>query len=140
MKRSTGHRNGYVDATGTDCDLPYSTACRRVGIAAEKRCTWLAEALKVQLVADSVTGLGVDYAVLACYRSQKVMVVSVLVAYLDGVVVNIAHGKVVFYPANAHGLELQIGHRARRILRERLVYPYADFGILRRIALYQMGA
>ena len=140
MERSTGHGNSYVDSTGTDCDLPYSTACRRVGIAAEKRCTGLAEALKVQLMADSVTGLGVDYAVLACDRSQKVMVVRVLVAYLDSVVVNIAHGEVVFYPANAHGLELQIGHRARRILRERLVYPYADFGILRRITLDQMGA
>ena len=62
------------------------------------------------------------------------MVIGVLKADLHGVVVDIADGEIVLDVLDAHRLELQIGHRARRVLRQRLVDADADLGIDRRVA------
>ena len=50
------------------------------------------------------------------------MVIGVLEPHLDGVVVDIAHRKLVAYHVQPEGLELEVGHGTRGILCKRLVY------------------
>ena len=67
------------------------------------------------------------------------MVVGVLEADLHRVVVDVAHGNVRLHAGNAHRLELEVRHRAGRILGEGLVDVDAELGVLRGIALDEMG-
>ena len=61
------------------------------------------------------------------YRLDKAVVVGVFKAGLQGVVVDIGHGPLGFDTRNAHGLKLQISHRAGGVLRQGLVDSQSDF-------------
>ena len=67
------------------------------------------------------------------------MVVGVLEADLHGVVVHVAHGEFVADVWHIHRLELEVGHRASCVLRKRLVDADAEFGVLRGVALHEVG-
>ena len=138
VESAAGHRNGDVYPAGADGDLPDAAARRGVRVAAEKRRAGLAEALEVQLVADAVAALGVDDAVLLRDGLEEVMVVCVLEADLHSVVVDVADGEVRLHARNSHRLELQVRHRAGRVLRECLVDADPELGVLRWIALNEV--
>ena len=73
------------------------------------------------------------------YLAKNAGVVGVLVADLHGVVVDVRHGQFVAHVRHVHGLELQIGHRTRRVLREGLVDSQADVGALYHFALDEVS-
>ena len=77
-------------------------------------------------MADTVTGTGEANAVLFGHGLDVTMVVCVFKACLQGVVVDIRHGKLCFYALDAHGFQLQISHRARGVLRKGLVDAQTD--------------
>ena len=118
---SAAHRDGHVDAAGANGDHPDAAAGGGVGIRANQRLARLAEALEVELVADAISGLGIDDAILARHRLQVVVVIGILEADLHGVVVHVAHRELGLDAVDAHTLELEIGHRPGGILGEGLV-------------------
>ena len=66
------------------------------------------------------------------------MVVGVFEADLHRIVVHVADGQVVLDALKSHRLELQIGHGAGGVLRERLVDADCQFRIHGGIARHQM--
>ena len=66
------------------------------------------------------------------------MVVGVLEADLDSIVVDVAYGEVGLDARHIHRLELEVGHCAGRVLRERLVDADAKLWVPRGIALDEM--
>ena len=79
------------------------------------------EALEVHVVADAVAGLGVLDAVPAAERLQVVVVVHVALVDLEHVVVDVDDRQRDGRALDAELLELQRGHRARRVLDQHLV-------------------
>ncbi len=139
VERSAGHRHCNVDAACADRYLADAAARRRVGIRAQQRRAGLAETLEVQLVADAVAGLGIDYAVALGDGCEEIVVVGVFEADLHGIVVDIADGEVVLYVVDSHRLELQIRHRAGGVLRQGLVDLDCELcGVLRPGLFYDM--
>jgi len=55
------------------------------------------------------------------------VVIRVFKADLNRVVIHIAHGQIGLDTIKAHALELQIGHRAGRVLREGLIDTDREF-------------
>ena len=94
-----------------------------MGISPDECRAGPGEALDVQVVADAVTGPGVVDAVFCGEGLQEAVVVGVLEVQLDDVVVNVLDREVHLDPVHPHPLELQAGHRACRVLQQRLVYP-----------------
>ncbi len=72
-------------------------------------------------VADAVAAAGEPQAVLGGDALEVAMVVHVAEVGLEGVVVDVGHGKLCADPWNADGLELQVGHGAGGVLGEGLV-------------------
>ena len=139
VERAARHRDGDVNATGADGDLTDATARRRVGVGTDEGRARLAEALEMELVADAVAALGVDDAVLFGDRLEEVVVVGVLETDLDRVVVDVGDRDVGLHVRNVHRLELKIGHRARRVLRQGLINVNAQLRILRGIAFDEVS-
>ena len=94
----------------------------------------------MHLVADAVAGPGEVHAVLARNGLQITVVVRVFKAGLQCVVVDIGDAQLGPDALYAHRFKLEIGHRARRVLRERLVYAQRDLAAGRHIAVQQVGA
>ena len=132
--------NGSPDIETARADRKHADAAarRRVRIAAEERRARPSEALKVHLMTNAVAGAREEYAVLLRDRLQILVIVGVLEAALQGVVVDIADGKLRLDLIDAHRLKLQVRHRARRILRQRLVDAYADRRSLFHLARHEM--
>jgi len=57
---------------------------------------------------------------------QVAVVIGIAKVALEHIVVDIADREICAYPRNAHGLELQVGHRARGILRQGLIDVQSD--------------
>src|SRR3712207_391751 len=74
-------------------------------------------------MADAVTWPRVIHAVPGGERLQEAVVVGVLEVELDHVVVYVLDREGYLHAIHAHPLELQAGHRAGRVLQQRLVYP-----------------
>ena len=121
VERPSPHRHRHVDAARTDRDHPDAAAGGRVGIAAQQRRPRLAETLEVELVADAVARPRKHNAVTLRNAFQIGVVVRILEPHLNRVVIHIAHGQIGLHAVEAHALELQIRHRAGRVLRQRLV-------------------
>ena len=96
----------------------------RVRVGAQQRLAGDTEAFKVHLVADAVAGTGEVHAFGGGDRLQVQVVVHVLRTVLRGVVVDVGHRQLRLRPLDPYRLKLQIRHRARGVLRQRLVYPY----------------
>ena len=137
-ERLARHRARDVEAARADREHTDAAARRRVRIAAEERRARPSEALKVHLMTDAVAGAREEYAVLLRDRLQILVIVGILEAALQGVVVDIADGKLRLDLIDAHRLKLQVRHRARRILRQRLVDAYADRRSLFHLARHEM--
>ena len=97
-----------------------------MAVAAQQGQARHTEAFQVDLVADAVPGLGAEDAMLLRHALDVLMVVRVLKAGLQGVVVDIGNALHGPDPADAHRLELQVGHGAGGILRQGLVDPDGD--------------
>ena len=67
------------------------------------------------------------------------MVVGVLESHLEGVMVDIADRELGRESFDAHGLELEIGHGARRVLGQGLVDADADLAAALPLALDEVG-
>ena len=78
-------------------------------------------------MADAVAGLGNVYAVRKRDGLYIRMVVRVELAGLQHIVVDVRDAAFGFHLVHARGLELQVRHGTRRILREGLVDFYRDF-------------
>ena len=137
-ERLARHRTCDIEAARADRKHADAAARRRVRIAAEERRARPSEALKMHLMTDAVAGAREEYAVLLRDRLQILVIVGVLEAALQGVVVDIADGKLRLDLIDAHRLKLQVCHRARRILRQRLVDAYADRRSLFHLARHEM--
>ena len=77
-----------------------------MAVGADEGLAGLAEALKVYLMADSVTGTGEPDTVLLCHGTDEAVIVRILESALEGVVVDVCHGTLSLYSVNAHSLEL----------------------------------
>src|SRR3989304_1807505 len=105
---------------------PDAAAGGSVRVGSEQRLPGGAEPLEVHLVADAVPRPGVEDAVLRGDGLQVQVVVRVLEPFLQRVVVDVGDGHLRLHPGNAHRLELQVRHGARRVLGEGLVDPDGD--------------
>ena len=75
----------------------------------------------MDLVADAVTRPGKVNTVLFGNGLDKPVIVSVFEPALQGVVIDVCHTTLSFYPGYTHGLKLQVGHGAGGVLGEGLV-------------------
>ena len=128
IERPAAHGNGDIEPARADGQHADAAARGRVGVGAQKRLSRPAEALKMDLVADAVPGLGIMDAVLCRHGLQIPVIIGVLEAVLQRVVVNVAYRKLGLHPGHAHGLELEIGHGAGGVLGQGLVDPDGDLG------------
>ena len=135
----SGHGHGDVEAAGTDGQHSHGAGCRRVRVAPQKSLARFSEALDMQLVADAVAGRREEDAVPGRHILEIAVVVGVAEVPLDHVVVDVADGKLRPDPVDAHGLELEAGHRPRGILGQRLVHPDTDSLPLDHFPLDKMG-
>ena len=126
VERLAGHRHRHVEAAGADGQHARAAARRRVAVGAEERLAGGAEALQVHLVADAVARPREVDAVLGRDALQEAMVVGVLEARLEHVVVDVADRELRAHARDAHRLELEVGHRAGGVLRQRLVDAERD--------------
>ena len=85
-------------------------------------------------MADAVAGAGEDDAELLRDRLEVGVVVGVLEADLDRVVVDVGDRELGLDAIGAHALELEVGHRAGGVLRERLVDLEGDLVPRRELA------
>src|SRR5918998_998061 len=120
-----GHDQRHVEAAGADGYRPQGTRGGSVGVGPDQGRPWPGEALDVKVVADAVPWPRVIHTVLGGERLQKAVVIGVLEVELDYVVVHVLDGEGHLDPVNPHPLELQAGHRAGRVLQQRLIYPQA---------------
>ena len=107
-------------------------------IRAEQRCAGRREALQMHLVTNAVPGPREVDPVLRGDGLQEAMIVGVLEARLQHVVVHIADRQLGLHPRHSHRLKLQIRHRARGVLSQRLVDPDADLFAGHELPLDQM--
>ena len=121
MERSAAHRHGDVKSARADCYHSDSASRGRVAVRAEERLSRLAEAFEMDLVADSVARAGEVKPVLRRDRLEVAVVVHVLEVSLERVVVDVRDGKLRLHARNPDCLELEVRHRTRRVLGERLV-------------------
>ena len=75
---------------------------------------------------DAISRPGKIDAILLRDGLQVGVVVCIFEAYLDGIMIDIAYGKLSRNLFKSHGLELEIGHGPCRVLGKGLVYLYAD--------------
>jgi hypothetical protein len=94
-----------------------------VRVGAEQGGAGPREPLGVDLVADAVARTRELDAVPGREGLQEQVVVGVAVVELQHVVVDVLHGEVGLHLVKAERLELHAGHRAGRVLQERLVDP-----------------
>ena len=120
--------HGYSHIQTACANSKHTDAASRGGvrIGAEQGLSRPAEALKMDLVANAVSGLGVMDAVFCRHGLEIAVVVGVLEPVLQGVMVHIAYGKLGCDPVHTHGLELEVGHGACGVLRQGLVDPDGD--------------
>ena len=111
-----------------------------MAVGAQKRLAALAEALEMHLMAYTVAGTREHDALRCGDGLQIAMVVRVLETDLYGIVVHIADRKLVAHPLKSDRFELEIRHRARGVLRERLVYPDSDGRARLHASFHEMGA
>ena len=109
-----------------------------MAVAAQQRPARPADSLQLHLMADAVAGLAEIDAVLFRHGGNVLMIVRVFKAGLQGIMVDIGHAALRFHPVNAHGFQLQIGHRPRGILRQRLIDPDRNFLARHQLALEQV--
>ncbi len=98
-----------------------------MAVRAEQGLPRHAEAFDVHLMADAVARLGKADAVFFGNTLDIHMIVRVLKTGLQRVVVDVSDRQLGFHPLQADRLELQVGHRSGRILRQRLVDADRDF-------------
>ncbi len=98
-----------------------------MAVRAEQGLPRHAEAFDVHLVTDTVARLGKADAVFFGNTLDIHMIVRVLKTGLQRVVVDVGDRQLGFHPLQADRLELQVGHRSGRILRQRLVDADGDF-------------
>ena len=120
------HRHGHVQAARPDGQHADAAAGGGVAVAAQQGHPGHAEALQMHLVADAVAGLRAEDPVLLRHALDILVVVRVLKPGLQGVVVDIGNALLRPHPPDAHGLKLQVGHRAGGVLRQGLVDPDGD--------------
>ncbi len=138
VKRLSRHRLRDVQSAGADGDHAQRAAGGRVAVGADQRFARTAEALQMDLVANSVPGARQNDAELLRDAHQVPVIVSVFKADLNRVVVDVAHRQLRADPGNVHGFKLQISHGARGVLGEGLVDADADFPAGREVAVHQM--
>ena len=138
--RAAAHGDRDVHAARAEGQHTDAAAGGRVAVRADERLARLAEALKVHLMADAVAGAREPDAVLCGHGLEVAVVVRVFKAGLQRVVVDIGHAQLGLDARDAHRLELEIGHRAGRVLRERLVNAQGDLAAGGHVAVQQMCA
>ena len=136
--RAAAHGDRDVHAARAEGQHTDAAAGGRVAVRADERLAGLAEALEVHLMADAVAGAREPDAMLCGHGLQVAVVVRVFKAGLQRVVVDVGHAQLGLYARDAHRLELEIGHRAGRVLRERLVNAQGDLAAGGHVAVQQM--
>ena len=136
---AAGHGHGHVHAARAHGQHAQRAAGGRVAVRADERLARLAEALQMHLMADAVAGAGEAHAVFARHGLDKAVVVGIFKAALEGVVVDIGHGKFGAHARNVHGFQGEVGHGAGGVLRERLVDAQADLRAGGHLAADEMG-
>ena len=98
-----------------------------MGVATQQRRPRFPETLQMQLVADSVSGTGENFTVPLGNALQIIVVVGVLETDLNRVVIDITDRQIRLHAIDPHTLELEVHHRPRRILCQRLINPNRNF-------------
>ena len=94
-----------------------------MAVAAQQRQSRHAEALQLHLMADTVSRFGAENPVLLCHALNILVIIRVFKSRLQGVVIDIGNALHCPHTADAHRLELQVGHRAGGVLCQGLVDP-----------------
>ena len=97
-----------------------------MAVRAQKRLAGNAEALEMDLMADSVSGLGVMNAELRIHRLKVAVVVRIFKSHLKSVVIDVRNRDIGLHTRNSHRFELEIRHGSGRVLRQSLVDADAD--------------
>ena len=119
--RAAAHRHGHVQTAGAEGQHADAAAGRRMAVRPDERFPGDSEALQMHLMADAVARAREAQPVLFGDGLDITVVVGVFKPVLKGVVIYVRHRKLGFHAVNAHRLKLEVGHRARRVLRKRLV-------------------
>ena len=137
-KRASCHGDRHVQSSGADGQHADRARRRGVAIAADQGPPRPAQPFEMNLMADSIAWFRVQDSVLRGHRLQIFVIVGILEALLQCKVVDVRYGKLCPDFFDPHGLELQIGHGAERVLSQRLVYLDADLATRLRLSRNQM--
>ena len=121
MEGSPAHRDRHVETAGAYRDHADAAACRRMRVGTEQGLARHAEALEMHLMADAVAGAREPQSVPRRDALEIAVVVHVLEVFLERVVVDIGNGEFGFDPVEPDRFELEIGHGAGSVLRQRLI-------------------
>ena len=124
--RAAAHSYRHVETARADGKHADAAAGGRVAVGADQRLARHAEAFKMDLVADAVSGSAEVDPVLLRDGSDESVVVSIFKAGLERVVVYVRDGFLRPDAWDPHCLEFQIRHGAGGVLCQRLVDPETD--------------
>ncbi len=127
-ERPAAHTHGDVHAAGADGQHAEPAARRRVRVGADERLARHAEALVVDLVADTVSVLRELGAVVRGDRLQEDVVVGRLALEPERGVVGVGDGELGADLVDPERLELEPRHRPGGILGQALVHADPDLG------------
>ena len=135
---AAAHSNSNIESARAACEHTDTAACGGMAVGAYERLAGLSEALKVYLVADTVSGTREPDAVLLCDASDKAVIVGILKAGLERVMIDVSDRALRLYAVNAHSLKLEICHSAGCVLRKSLVYAQTYLGSLDHFSVNDM--
>ena len=135
---AAAHCDSNVKSACTHRKHTYSAACRGVAVRADKSFSGDTEALKMNLMANTVAGTGEAKSSFLCNRLNETVIVSIFKACLQGVVIYISNGKLRSDTVNSHCLKLKVRHCTGCVLCKRLINSQTDFTAHRHIAGKQM--
>ena len=120
---TSAHRYGNVHSAGSHGQHSESASGRCVRVRTDEGLARDTESLVMYLMADAVSRSREPYAVLRGDRLYVSVVVSVHEARLQRIVIDVCDRALSLYARYAYCFELEVSHRARRVLRKGLVYP-----------------
>ena len=125
-ERLARHRERHIEPARADREHADAAARRRMRIRADQRPPRHPEPLQMHLVADAVARRREADAFRRRHALQIEVVVAVLRSVLHHIVVDVGDREFGLDFRNSHRLKFEVGHRAGRVLRQRLVDPDRD--------------
>src|SRR5215469_14340911 len=127
VKRFTGHREGHFDATRSDRQHPNCPSSRCVAVGTKQGFAWNTKTLLVYGMTDSISCSTEPNTETRTGGLEIQVIIRVLIVLLYKVVVHILDREFGLDSIKPHSFEFEHDHRARSVLRQRLIHSDADF-------------